>query len=463
MKEKRESIWNQKATDPLLLRAHRILESYAVATGAQICITDQNYLSIPEVYDEMTTIKNTCLYCMKCQYNITVHKNQDLIFHHPCRELHIEAIKKVHETGAYHCYKCELGFMFWISPLYNGKNFIGTFISSGFLCADMEETAEKMEAMCRNTIGRQEILKLLSLFPQANPQKIRALAEIMQVCAESLTQDKNDFNETLKRRGEQQKELTAILETLRGKYGGSADKNSPEKNFPEYPLDREKEFLEAVRSGDIKKGSRILNELLGIIIFISAEQFENVKFRILELAILLSRTDNLNGNVSYAYSNTAHHYLKSIEKAEDPRELIDIIHLMTQFMAGEAFSFRGIQHVSVLKKADRYIQANFNRKLSLREIAAASGLSAPYFSTIFKEEMGENLSSYLNRLRVEKSCSLLIDTHQSLNEIAYACGFKDQSWFSKIFRNYIGMNPAKYRQNKKISSLEINEYKMPVA
>ncbi|MDR1249956.1 MAG: AraC family transcriptional regulator, partial [Treponema sp.] len=84
---------------------------------------------------------------------------------------------------------------------------------------------------------------------------------------------------------------------------------------------------------------------------------------------------------------------------------------------------------------------------SLQEISAAAGLSAPYFSTVFKEEMGENLSSYLNRLRVEKAEHMLTETGLTLNEIASACGFEDQSWFSKIFKSFTGISPGRYRGN----------------
>ena len=60
--------------------------------------------------------------------------------------------------------------------------------------------------------------------------------------------------------------------------------------------------------------------------------------------------------------------------------------------------------------------------------------------------MGENLSSYLNRLRAEKAAVMLTETDLSLNQIAGACGFDDQSWFSKIFKTYAGVSPGKYRE-----------------
>ena len=59
--------------------------------------------------------------------------------------------------------------------------------------------------------------------------------------------------------------------------------------------------------------------------------------------------------------------------------------------------------------------------------------------------MGENLSKYLNRLRVEKASRLLLETDMSLSEIAACCCFEDQSWFSKKFKAYTGISPGKYR------------------
>jgi transcriptional regulator GlxA family with amidase domain len=60
--------------------------------------------------------------------------------------------------------------------------------------------------------------------------------------------------------------------------------------------------------------------------------------------------------------------------------------------------------------------------------------------------MGENLSCCLNRLRVEKAAVMLVETELPLNKIAAACGFEDQSWFSKMFKNRTGLSPGKYRE-----------------
>jgi AraC-like DNA-binding protein len=71
--------------------------------------------------------------------------------------------------------------------------------------------------------------------------------------------------------------------------------------------------------------------------------------------------------------------------------------------------------------------------------------------------MGENLSSFLNHLRVEKACYMLTETDLSLSKIAAACGFEDQSWFSKIFKSYLGISPGRYREQGGITAPEISD------
>jgi AraC-like DNA-binding protein len=230
-------------------------------------------------------------------------------------------------------------------------------------------------------------------------------------------------------------------------------------------MDKERMLLAALRRGDSEAGRKILNELLAILFFANPDHFKFVQYRAIELVVLLSRAAMAPGSAGLqsddlrspdsrdldlrssedAMLETNNRYLRRIQEAKSIEELTDVLHIIVERMSGQIFSFQGVRHASALRKAERFIWENYTRKISLQEIASASGLSAPYFSTIFKEEMGENLSSYLNRLRVEKASHMLMETDLSLNEIASSCGFEDQSWFSKIFKSFTSVSPGKYR------------------
>jgi AraC-like DNA-binding protein len=216
-----------------------------------------------------------------------------------------------------------------------------------------------------------------------------------------------------------------------------------------YPFDKERILLAALRRGDNDTARKTLGALLEDIRRSTPGDFRFLQFRAIELVVLLSRAavqpSSMNRSPQEVLE-TNNRYLERIQESRNADDLTDILHLIVERMAGQIFSFQGIRHASALRKAERYIWENYTRKISLREIAAASGLSAPYFSSIFKQEMGENLSSYLNRLRVGRAAAMLTESDLSLNEIAAACGFEDQSWFSKIFKNYTGLSPGKYRE-----------------
>ena len=72
-------------------------------------------------------------------------------------------------------------------------------------------------------------------------------------------------------------------------------------------------------------------------------------------------------------------------------------------------------------------------------------LHPAYFSSIFKQCSGSSFKEYLNMVRVEESKRLLSNTEYSIIDIAVACGFDDQSYFSKVFKKYTGMSPKQYR------------------
>lgn len=95
-----------------------------------------------------------------------------------------------------------------------------------------------------------------------------------------------------------------------------------------------------------------------------------------------------------------------------------------------------------------YVKANFHRKISLDDVARTVYLSRSYLSSIFKEETGQSLFSYINKVRVEKSKLYLRDSGVALVDVAALCGFEDQSYFTKVFKKETGMSPKKYRDRK---------------
>jgi AraC-like DNA-binding protein/mannose-6-phosphate isomerase-like protein (cupin superfamily) len=98
-------------------------------------------------------------------------------------------------------------------------------------------------------------------------------------------------------------------------------------------------------------------------------------------------------------------------------------------------------HISV-----KYINNNFERDISLGDIARFIFLSASYFTRAFKEEMGMSPINYLLKVRVERSKELLADTSLKISDIALSVGFSNQQRFNEIFKKYAKLTPLQYRK-----------------
>jgi len=100
-------------------------------------------------------------------------------------------------------------------------------------------------------------------------------------------------------------------------------------------------------------------------------------------------------------------------------------------------------------RAQQYIAANYQRDLSLEEIARHCHLSPSYFSHLFREYTGQTLTAYIKRVRVEKAQQLLLTTDLSVGEIAREVGYQDPNYFSRVFKSVVGKTPYEYRTGKK--------------
>ncbi len=90
---------------------------------------------------------------------------------------------------------------------------------------------------------------------------------------------------------------------------------------------------------------------------------------------------------------------------------------------------------------------NFEEKNLLSEMSRALNFSPSYLSRKFKENTGVAFSSYLQKLRVEQACRMLIETKLKITEIAQAVGYSDMKYFNSVFKQRIKMPPREFRKN----------------
>lgn len=107
----------------------------------------------------------------------------------------------------------------------------------------------------------------------------------------------------------------------------------------------------------------------------------------------------------------------------------------------------GANNRLILQQAISYIDDNYQSDISLKEAAEHVSLSPNYFSMIFKQLSGTSFVDYLNAARIAKACELLKDVQYKSYEVAFLVGFKDEKYFSYMFKKVTGYSPSQYRKN----------------
>ncbi len=98
-----------------------------------------------------------------------------------------------------------------------------------------------------------------------------------------------------------------------------------------------------------------------------------------------------------------------------------------------------------LGSALAFIEKNFNRSITLAEIAQLIPTSPSYLQRVFKQSTGQSFTEYIQNLRIKKSTELLVHTTWPIKEIAEKVGYRDIKFFNELFRKKTGQSPRQYR------------------
>ena len=105
------------------------------------------------------------------------------------------------------------------------------------------------------------------------------------------------------------------------------------------------------------------------------------------------------------------------------------------------------QHVS---KVENYIQINFMHPIRVKDIATQLNLDRCYLSRLFKEKTGRSIQEHLMQVRLDEAYNYLQKGY-SVSDTAAFCGYESVTNFSRMFKKFHGVSPAKIKQNKENS------------
>lgn len=125
--------------------------------------------------------------------------------------------------------------------------------------------------------------------------------------------------------------------------------------------------------------------------------------------------------------------------------LISLVRFMERSSAGKALRSQPSPAAIAMSRILKHIHEQFKNPLRLEDMAEMAGVSREYFCVIFKKITGTSLVEYLNRLRIEEAKHLLSHSALPVTDVCFESGFKDLSYFSRLFRTETGLSPKAFR------------------
>jgi len=95
----------------------------------------------------------------------------------------------------------------------------------------------------------------------------------------------------------------------------------------------------------------------------------------------------------------------------------------------------------------KFMTDNLKRQITLDEVAEIACMTKPSFCRFFKSRTHKKFSQYLEELRINEACKLLIETDHPISDVAHLCGYNSDSHFCKVFKEHMGKSPFRFRSD----------------
>jgi len=358
-----------------------------------------------------------------------------------CFKAHLYGSYQADKFGEAYVFFCPFGLVHWVAPILSGYHIQYSLVAGPVIMSKPEDTLIE-EILQQNGLSEQEIIVLqerLGEIPYLEPGLVNDLAILLFSLAGFLSETETGRFKEKSEFFAQQKSICQCLQEF---------KNIPDEGR-DYPfVAKEKELMAKIRRGDKAGAQEILNEILGYVFFSQGNDLELIKTRVVELVVLLSRAAVEGGAEIGMIFGLNHRFLWDIERLSSVDEIAFWLSKVMVRFTDCVFNLVNVKNVDIIYKAVSYLRANYMQEISLDQVAEEVHLSPAYFSKLFKNEMKCTFSEYLSALRIEYSKELLLDEDLPLVEVAGLVGFKDQSYFSKVFKKLVGVSPGEFRRSR---------------
>ena len=154
----------------------------------------------------------------------------------------------------------------------------------------------------------------------------------------------------------------------------------------------------------------------------------------------------MSGHARFDYARSAVQ-LHAFDYLLKPVQKQDLVALLQKYNSTNTKKPAGIgQYSTLVETTINYVKAHLSDPISRDTITRELHVSEGHISHLFKKETGDSLTEYITNMRIEKAKELLLQTNLSISEICERIGYNYQAYFTRIFREKVGMSPVQYRK-----------------
>lgn len=146
-------------------------------------------------------------------------------------------------------------------------------------------------------------------------------------------------------------------------------------------------------------------------------------------------------------------YLKEILTSEGYSRYLILLHILYLLSEEEHYTLLNdevMPYTLISKNSERlqkiftYVERHYQEDISMTDIAREANLTLPAFCNFFRKTTRITFTEFVNRFRINKACQIIAQG-KNISESCYDSGFNSLSYFSRMFKKYIGKTPTEYK------------------
>lgn len=216
------------------------------------------------------------------------------------------------------------------------------------------------------------------------------------------------------------------------------------------PYNPELEFYSQIKAGNVSKVKELCKDALmdkpglGTL---SLNSTQNMKYHFAITTAMVARYCIEGGMELSAAYTLSDFYIQKADLCKTVKEVSDLHPVMCEDYAARMKNLRKkkVCSLSIANCVD-YIYDNLHTRITIEGLASYVNLNPSYLSRLFKKEMGQSVSDYIQDTKINTAQNMLIYSEYSIAQISSILAFPSQSYFTKIFHAKTSFTPTQYRK-----------------